>query len=81
MGDTGAHQQRKGLVHLYNDELMSQGLLLSSLDPAPASLSVDGSRSKSLIRTLRTAFPDLHCELHAWRRGLQPTAQNWHCRR
>ena len=74
MGGTGA-QQRKVLVQLYTDVLMSEG----SLEMADQILADDvhffgpGSGGpvrgrepfKEFIRVLRTAFPDLHCEVHA----------------
>ncbi len=74
MGDAGARPQRKGLVHLYSDELMSQGRLgiadqiladdVQFFGPGSGEPVCGREPFKEFIRTLRTAFPDLHCEMH-----------------
>jgi steroid delta-isomerase-like uncharacterized protein len=74
MGEPGAPQQRKGLVHLYNDELMGRGRLeiadqilahdVQFFGPGSGGPVCGREPFKEFIRSLRTAFPDLHCELH-----------------
>lgn len=67
-------QQRKVLVQLYTDELMSQGRLkiadqilagdIQFFGPGSGGPVGGRERFKEFIVVLRTAFPDLRCEVH-----------------
>ena len=73
MGDTGT-QQCKVLVQRYTDELMSLGRLEIADQILAGDVLFFGPGSgepvrgrepfKEFIRVLRTAFPDLRCEVH-----------------
>ncbi len=75
MGGTGAQQERKVLVQLYTDVLMSQGRLEMADQILAEDVQFFGPGSggpvrgresfKEFILVLRAAFPDLHCEVHA----------------
>ena len=68
-------QQRKALVQLYTDEIMSQGRLeiadqiladdVQFFGPGAGAPVRGRAPFKEFIRLLRTAFPDLRCEVHA----------------
>jgi len=74
MSGTGAQQERKLLVQLYTEVLMSQGRLEMADQILADDVQFFGPGSggpvrgrepfKEFIRVLRTAFPDLYCEVH-----------------
>jgi steroid delta-isomerase-like uncharacterized protein len=67
-------QQGKALVKLYTDEIMSQGRLeiadqilaedVQFFGPGSSAPVRGREPFKDFIRMLRTAFPDLRCEVH-----------------